>query len=330
MLAQRTLYRVALMLGVALLPCLAEAQRAMRIGVLHPGSAGEPASVQRLPFESALRELGWKPGADLRIEYRYAEGDIGKLPQLAAELAALQVRVIVARGASAINAARTASPKTPIVMSAGNDPIAEGFVQNLSRPGGFITGIALLTFELDAKRLELLKDTFPAIKRVAVLTNRDNEPKVNRARLSAIHDSAKALGLQLEFFEVRKSADIPQALAAIGRYRADAMLVRAEPIVMDRHRRDIAEAAARHRIPAIYWWRFYVDDGGLMSFGESIPGFHHKSAGYVDRILRGANPAELAIERPSKFEFVINLKAARALGVEIPKSVLFRADQLIE
>ena len=327
----RILCRAAMLFCVMLLPLAAAAQqRATLIGVLHPGSAKEPATVQRIPFETGLRELGWKPGANLVIEYRYAEGDISRLPQLAAELAALQPRVIVARGASAIVAARNASPKTPVVMSAGNDPVAEGFVQNLSRPGGTITGIALLTFELDAKRLELLKDAFPSIRRVAVLTNRDNEPKVNRARISAIHDSAKALGLELVFFEVRKSADVPDALAAIGRSRADALLVRAEPIVMDRHRRDIAEAAAKHRIPAMYWWRFYAEDGGLMSYGESIPGFHYKSATYVDRILRGANPAELAVERPSKFEFVINLKAAKALGVEIPKPVLFRADELIQ
>jgi putative tryptophan/tyrosine transport system substrate-binding protein len=300
-----------------------------RIGVLHPGSAKESPAIQREPFERGLRELGWKPGVDVIIDYRYAEGDTSRLPQLASELTGLKVSVIVARGASAINAARVASSSIPVVMAAGNDPIAEGFVQNLSRPGGTITGIALLTFELDGKRLELLKETLPGIRRVAVLTNRDNEPRVNAERITVLEKSAKALGLDVEIFEVRRSADIPGALAGIGRARPDALLVRAEPIVMDRHRREIADAAAKLRIPAVYWWRFYVEDGGLMSYGESIPGFHHLSATYVSRILRGAKAGDLAVERPSKFELVVNLRAAKALGIEIPKPVLFRADELI-
>jgi len=301
-----------------------------RVGVLHPGSSGEPAAVQREPFERGLRELGWKPGADVLIDYRYAEGDAGRLGQLARELASLPVTVFVARGNPAIGAARSANRDIPIVMSAGNDPVAEGHVQSLSRPGANITGISLLTFELDGKRLELLKDAFPKIRRVAVLTNPDNEPIVNDESIAALLRGAKALGLDVEIFQVRRSADVSGALAAIGAARADALLVRAEPIVMDRHRREIAQAAARYRLPAIYWWRFYVEDGGLMSYGESIPAFHHRSASYVSRILKGATAAELAIERPTKVDLVVNVTAANALGIAISKQVLQRADELIK
>jgi putative ABC transport system substrate-binding protein len=318
-------------LGVAMGRAQAQqAKRLARVGVLHPGSSKEATSVQREPFERGLRELGWVPGADVVIDYRYAEGDAAKLAQLAADLARSRADVIVARGGAAIHAARAASTSVPIVMSASNDPVAEGLVQNLSRPGGNITGIALLTFDLDGKRLELLKETFPVIGRLAVIASPDNEPRGYKDRIAEFRAGAKALKVQIEVFEVRRAEELAGAFASIERGRFDALMVRGDPRVTDPHRHEIVALAAKLRLPAMYWWRFYTEAGGLMSYGESIPAFHHRSATYVSRILKGANAGELAIERPSKFELTVNLKTAKALGIEIPKAILFRADDIIQ
>jgi putative ABC transport system substrate-binding protein len=318
------------LLGIAISRAEAQPGKIPRIGVLHPGSTKEAASVQREPFERGLRELGWTPGSDVVIDYRYAEGDAARLLQLAADLVQSRADVIVARGGAAIHAARAASTSVPIVMSASNDPVAEGVVQNLSRPGGNITGIALLTFDLDGKRLELLKETFPAIGRLAVIASPDNEPRGYKDRIAEFRAGAKALKVQIEVFEVRRAEELAGAFASIERGRFDALMVRGDPRVTDPHRHEIVALAAKLRLPAMYWWRFYTEAGGLMSYGESIPAFHHRSATYVSRILKGANAGELAIERPSKFELTVNLKAAKALGIEIPKAVLFRADEVIQ
>jgi putative ABC transport system substrate-binding protein len=309
---------------------IAQSGKIARVGVLHAGSAKEPASVQREPFERGLRENGWLPGSTVLLEYRFAEGNIAKLAELAADLVRSQVDVIVARGGVGVEAARKATSTIPIVMSASNDPVAEGLVQNLSRPGGNITGIALLTFELDGKRLELLKETFPGIRRVAVIANPENEPRGYKERIAVLRGDARRLRVELELFEITQAEEIAGAFASIGRGRFDGLMVRAEPRLMDQHRHEIVAMAAKQRLPAIYWWRFYAEAGGLMSYGESIPGFHHRSAAFVSRILKGANAADLAIERPSKFDLTINLKAAKALGIEIPKAMLFRADELIQ
>lgn len=323
------------LVGIALLGAIkdAAAQQAgklARIGVLHPGSAKEGPSVQREPFERGLRELGWIPGSNVVIDYRYADGDAAKLPQLAAELVRSKADVIVARGVPAIRAARNASASIPIVMSASNDPVAEGLVQNLSRPGGNITGIALLTFDLDGKRLELLKETLPAIQRVAVIASPDNEPRGYKDRIAELRAGASALKVSIELFEVKRAEELAGAFASIERGRFDALMVRGDPRVTDPHRHEIVARANKLRLPAIYWWRFYAEAGGLMSYGESIPGFHHRSASYVSRILKGANAGDLAIERPSKFDLTVNLKAAKALGIELPKAILFRADEVIQ
>jgi putative ABC transport system substrate-binding protein len=327
--------RRAAIVGIAVLAAtagrvMAQSGKIPRVGVLHAGSSKESATIQREPFERGLRELGWVPGSTVLIDYRYAEGNTSRLSVLAAELVRSKVDVMVARGNAAIDAARWTSATIPIVMSAGSDPVAEGIVQNLSRPGGNITGLALLTFELDGKRLELLKETFPGIGRVALIANPENEPRGYKGRIADLRADARALKVDLELFEVSQAAELASAFAAISRGRFDGLLVRAEPRLMDQQRHEIAAMAAKLRLPAMYWWRFYAEAGGLMSYGESIPGFHHRSAAYVSRILKGANPADLAIERPSKFELTINLKAAKALGVEIPKAMLFRADELIQ
>jgi putative ABC transport system substrate-binding protein len=321
-------------LGIALLG-LAPAAGAQlagkvaRVGVLRPGSSKEPASVQREPFERGLRELGWLPGSNVIIHYRYGEGDQARLPALAAELARERVDVIVAVGAAGAQAVRKASPDTPIVLSAAVDPVAEGLAETLARPGRNVTGIVLHTFDLDGKRLEILKEIFPQVRRVALIANPANEPFGYKQRMDAVRAGARRLKVDLEIFEVTNAEELVAGLAAIERGRFDALMARPEPRVMDQHRHRIVATAAKLRLPAMYAFRFYAEAGGLMSYGESIPAFHHRSASYVSRILKGVKAGDLAFERPTKFEFVVNLKTAKALGIELPKAALFRADEVI-
>jgi len=317
---------------VVLLPTasLAQSRKVPRVGILHAGSAKEADSVQREPFERGLRERGWLPGSTILIDYRYAEGDVSKLPQLAEQLAGSGVDVIVARATAAINAARRATRTIPIVMSAyPGDPVRDGIAKSMSRPGGNVTGIGGLT-ELDGKRLELLKDAFPNIRRVAVLTNPSLDGPAFAAQMAGLQAFAQKLGLQTQIYEVTRADQIAHAFEALSKARPHALLVRGDPEVLDIHRAAIAARAAQLRLPAIYWWRFFAEAGGLLSYGDSIPDFHYRSADFVDRILKGRKAGELAIEHPSKFELVVNLKAAKALAVEIPKAVTFRADHIIE
>jgi putative ABC transport system substrate-binding protein len=259
------------------------------------------------------------------LEYRYAEGSARRLGELAAELVRLKVDVIVARSRIAIEAARRASEAVPIVMSSAADPIADGFVKSLARPGGNITGIANLVTELESKRLELLRDAVPGLTRVAVLYHK--APHTPETLLAA---AGRRLGVEAEMFPVSRIQELPGAFAAMSRARVGAVLVRADTLLFEPNRVRVTELAARYRLPAIYPWRFYVEVGGLMSYATSIPAFHHRSATYVDRILRGARPGDLPIEQPTKFELVINLKTAKALGLTIPQSVVLRADELVE
>lgn len=308
----------------------AQARKIPRIGVLHVGSSMEPDAVQREPFERGLRDLGWVPRSSIFIDYRYAEGDRSKLPTLADDLVRSRVDVIVARGDAAIHAARKATSTIPIVMSAyAADPAVDGVIKNPSRPGGNVTGIGNF-LELDGKRLEILKDTFPSIRRVGVVSNPSLDAGRSAERMAQTRAAAAALKLQIQVFEITRPEQIAGTFAAIGEARPDALLVRGDPEVLDGHRAEIAAHAARLRVPAIYWWRFFVEAGGLMSYGTSIPGFHNRSATFVDRILKGARAGDLPIEQPTKFEFIVNLKTAKAIGIEIPKAVTFRADTIIE
>lgn len=321
-------------LGIALLGipagrALAQQRKVARVGVLRPGSAKEPGSVQREPFERGLRELGWVPGSDVVILYRYAEGDPARLPWLATELVKERIDVLVTTSV-AIEAIRRAAPHVPLVMAASTDPVAEGLAASLARPGRNSTGIAIQTFDLDGKRLEILKEAFPQMRRVALLANPTAEPFGYPERIAKVRVGARGLKVDLEIFEVRNADELMAALAAIERGRFDALIARPEPRVMDVYRQQIVAAAAKSKLRAIYAFRFYAEAGGLMSYGESIPAFHHRSASFVSRILKGANAGELAFERPTKFELTVNLKTAKALGIEIPKAILFRADHLIE
>lgn len=306
------------------------ATKVPRIGVLHAGSSQEESAIQRDPFERGLREHGWIPGSTVLITYVYGEGARGRLTEAAVQLVRSGVDIIVARGPAAIRAARDATATIPIVMSAGEDAVAEGFAKSLSRPGGNITGIDSLVFDLDAKRLALLKEAFPAVSRVAVLANPNTEPTQYEARIAMLQKGAQTLRVQTQVFEVRRRDDITAAFESIGRGRFDALLVRGDPQVLDPNRAMIVALVAKERMPAIYPWRFFVDAGGLMSYGTSLSGFHHRSAFYVDRILRGARAGDLSIEHPTKFELVVNAAAAKVQGLTISPSVLLRADQILQ
>jgi len=320
---------IAGVLGLVSPAALGQARRIPRVGVLHAGSSKEPITVQREPFERGLRDLGWNPGSTVVIEYRYAEGDNTRLTSLADELVRSGIDVIVARADVAIHAARKATATIPIVMAAyRGDPAADGIVKNVSRPGGNVTGIGNFS-ELDPKRLELLKDAFPRTRRVGVMANPALDVGTWPERMTMLNAAASALKLRLQFFEIQRPEQISRAFADAGKARLDALLVRGDPEVLDANRIQIAVKAAELRIPAIYWWRFFVEAGGLMSYGSSIPGLHNRSATYVDRILKGAKAGELAIEQPTKLELIVNLKAAKELGIRIPREFLQRADGVI-
>jgi putative tryptophan/tyrosine transport system substrate-binding protein len=323
---------VTLILSILVASLVADAQPAgkvYRIGRLAPGS---PEGFPFLEiFRQALHELGYIEGQNLVIEYRWAEGRDERLPDLAAELVRLPVDVLVPSGGStAIRAAQQATRTIPIVMVGASDPVAQGFVASLARPGGNITGLSLLNPELVGKRLELLKETVPQSTRVAVLANPGSAPTQSATTTSALTIAAQALGLHLQVVEVRRTEELDDAFASMTRAGADALLVQGEPRLLDGLRRRIVELAAQHRLPAMYTWRMYVDAGGLMSYGVSLREQYRRTAIYVDKILKGAKPAELPVEQPMKFELVINLKTAQALGLTMAPSVLFQADEVLQ
>jgi putative tryptophan/tyrosine transport system substrate-binding protein len=287
--------------------------------------------VQRTPFAQGLRELGWTPGGDILIEYRYAEGDVDRLPMLAAELVGLKVDVIVAATVPAILAVRQATSTIPIVMSATDDPVGRGLIESLVRPGGNVTGLASQADgNLDDKRLELLKEARPGLKSVGVLYPLAQRLVSGTPGFTGLDAAAAILGLQLQQFEISTASALPEIFDAIDRARVEALLVRQDPIVLEPHRSEMTAFARERRLPAVYPWRFYIDAGGLMAYGPSLPDIHRRSAGYVDKILKGAKPADLPVEQPTKFELVINLRTAKAIGLELPPALLYRADEVIE
>jgi len=326
---RRRLLLISLFCAFALLSD-AEAQRERRpvIGVLSPWASSFHPAGQRDPFERGLRELGWTPGSNIVIEQRYADGRPDRLPKLADELVQLKVDLIVAHGILAIRAAREATDTIPIVMAAAGDPVREGHVQSLARPGGNVTGLTLFAQgRLEPKQLQLLKEAVPGLTRVGVLANRSGDPEV----AEEISAAARTLGLQLQTFEVSAPGEIPEAFRTMTKAGVGALLVRADPLVLDPQSAQSAALALRHRLPAIYpWITIPANYGGLMSYNVSILDLHRRSASYVDRILKGAKPRDLPVEQPTRFELVINLKTAKALGITIPASLLTRADQLIE
>jgi putative ABC transport system substrate-binding protein len=277
-------------------------------------------------FRRGLRELGYEEAKNIVIEWRFAEGKLDRLPEFAAELVRLKVNVIVTGGEGATRAAKGATSTIPIVMAQSIDPIGYGFVDSLARPGGNITGISNLAPELSGKRLELLKEVVPRLSRVAVLGNSTIRDQAQE--LKEVERAAGAFAVKIQYLDVQNTKDIETAFRAARSGRVDALLVLQSPIYVS-HRKLLADFALKSRLPAIYYRGEFVDDGGLMTYGVSLTDLDRRAATYVDKILKGRKPADLPVEQPKKFEFIINLKAAKAIGLTIPPNVLVRADRVI-
>jgi ABC-type uncharacterized transport system substrate-binding protein len=324
-----TAFRALLVLGILVAPLATEAQqqgKVFRVGALTPAFPTSEPYPPLEAFRQGLRALGYVEGQNLVMEYRYAEG-FERLPELAAELVRLQVEVIVASGVPAIRAAQHTTRTIPIVMAGTADPVAAGGVASLARPGGNTTGLSCLSAELPGKRLELLKEAVPQSTRVAVLAKAAGPSE--SARWLNLTGAARALGLYLHVVELHSAEELDSAFAAMTRAGADALIVVADQALMDGLRGRIVDLAAKSRLPAMYDWKMYVDAGGLMSYGPSLSDIFRRAAVFVDKILKGAKPADLPVEQPTKFELVINLKTAQALGLTIPPTLLFQADEVI-
>jgi putative ABC transport system substrate-binding protein len=278
-------------------------------------------------FRQGLRELGYVEEENISVEYLFAEGRVDRLRALVTELVRLKVSVIVTEGTTATRFAKEATSTIPIVMAQDPDPVGTGFVASLARPGGNITGLSNLRPDLGGKRLEVLKETLPRLARVAILGTSSVPGTPQTLRETEL--AASAVGVQLQYLEVVAPKDIGTAFSAASRGRADAVFVLASPILLS-HRAQMADLAAKSRLPAMYYTAEFVRDGGLMSYGVNATDLFRRAATYVDKILKGAKPADLPVEQPTKFELVINLKTAKALGLTIPPSVFARADEVIE
>lgn len=295
-----------------------------RIGILRAGSAPDPFVEA---FRQSLRDLGHVEGKSIAIEYRWAEGKNERLPDFAADLVRLKVDVIVAAGPSATHSIKKATTTIPVVMAFDYDPVGSGAVDDLARPGGNITGLSALYPEISGKRLELLKEIVPKLSRLAILGS-STQPG-NAQALKEMELAARTLGVQLQYLEVRAPKDIESAFLAATQERADAVLVLTSPVFVSQ-RTELADLAIKSRVPATYQASEYVEAGGLMSYGVNIADLHRRAATYVDKILKGAKPADLPVEQPQKFELIINLKAAKRIGLTIPPNVLARADRVIK
>jgi putative tryptophan/tyrosine transport system substrate-binding protein len=310
-------------------PLAGEAQQAAkvpRIGYL----ALNPTPHLQEAFRQGLRDLGYVEGRNLVIEYRDAEGKAERLPALAAELVALKVDVILAAGTPAALATKQATRTLPIVFTAIADPVTSRLVTSLAQPGGNVTGLSVLAPELVGKCLEQLKQAVPGVSRVAVLWQPGGHgERTDKDTLEGADVAARALGVRLQFVEAKGPADIDRTFSDMTRARAGALTVLGGGMFFGVRRR-LVDLAAKNRLPAVYPWRDFVDAGGLMSYGANLADLYRRAATYVDKILKGAKPADLPVEQPTKFELVINLKTAKALGLTIPPSVLGRADEIIQ
>jgi putative ABC transport system substrate-binding protein len=314
--------------GLLAAPLAAQAQtrNVPRVGVLSLSATSQESIAAA--FRQGLRELGYVEGQTIGLEYRLAAGKEERFTDLVSELVHLKVDVIFATVAAAVRAAQRATKTIPIVTVV-NDPVAAGFVASVARPGGNITGLSMMSPEVVSKQLELLRQVLPKISRVAVLANPVNPGSAPQLRRAA--GVAAELGMRLQSLEARSLSEIDSAFVAMTRERADALLVLLDPTFgQPAPRERIAQLAARSRLPAMYALRLHVDAGGLMAYGADIFDLYRRTAVYVDKILKGAKPADLPIEQPTKFDLVINLKTAKALGLTIPPSLLQRADQVIE
>ena len=325
------LYRrefITLLGGAAAWPLVAHAQQVRKIhtiGYLNPGLAALPGVYTA--FTNALQVLGWIEGQNIAIERRYAENRLERLPELAAELVRLNVEIIVAVGTLGPLAAKRATSTIPIVMTASGDPLGSGLVASLAQPGGNVTGMSLMVPDIAGKRLELLKEILPRLVRVAELWNAANPyPAIV---FKETQTAARRFGIEVQSLEVRSPDDFDGAFEKIRRRRPDALIEVEDPLTNSLHKR-ILEFAAAEQLPSFHGTGEEVEAGGLISYGASIPDLFRRAAGYVDKILKGAKPADLPVEQPSKFELVINIKTAKALGLEVPPMLLARADKVIE
>ena len=294
-----------------------------RIGVLLGSFL--PESKEAQAFRQGLLDAGYADGRDVVIEWRSANGDFSQIPQLAADLVRSQVDVIVVESTPAARALKRVTSTIPIVMAVVGDPVGSGLVASLGHPGGNVTGLSMMMTELSAKRLQLLKEAIPRIARVAVLWNPDTRyPKI----IEDLKAAAPSLSIELSFVSVRTPEEFGPAFSAMSRARAQALYVIADSLFFN-HRTTLIKLASKGRLPAIYWQRNFPDESGLMSYGPNLGDQMRRSAGYVDKILKGAKPGDLPIEQPTQFELVVNLKTAKALGITIPESILLRADEVI-
>jgi putative tryptophan/tyrosine transport system substrate-binding protein len=320
---------VVILLAVAVIAEAQQSNKVPRIGYLSPL---DPATDFRRSeaIRLALRELGYIEGQNIAIEYRYAEGKRDRVPELAAELVRLKVDIIVAAGgALVIPVAKNATKTIPIVMvGVGLDPVEAGYVESLARPGGNITGLTILATDLGGKRLELLKEAVPKVARVAVLYDPVTPGGVRELK-EVLPVAARALGLTLQPWEVRSADDIDRVFASMGKQRLDGVYVTLGPLMLANQKRTVG-LALKSRLPSTYYYREAVEAGGLMSYGADLADSYRRVAYYVDRILKGAKPADLPVEQPTKFELVINLKTAKQIGLTIPPEVLARATKLIK
>jgi putative tryptophan/tyrosine transport system substrate-binding protein len=312
-------------------PLAAEGQRAEempRVGYINPGFPSDPIRMRRLEaFRQGLRELGYAEGRNIALEPRWAEGKYDRYPAIAADLVRLKVHVIVTIGGAATKAAKQVTKTIPIVMSLVTDPVESGLVGSLARPGGNVTGTSIMAPDLAGKQFELLKQAVPEVSRVALLWNPANPG--GAVQLREAEAAARAVGVRLQALETRDPQEIDSAFAAMTRQRAGVLVVLADAILYNQ-RQQIAELAAKSRLPSASALREYVEAGGLIAYSADSLDLERRSATFVDKILKGAKPADLPVEQPTKFELIINLKTAKALGLTIPPSVLLRADQVID
>jgi putative ABC transport system substrate-binding protein len=316
--------------GALAVPLGAEAQqqvgRIYRVGVLETRSAVLNAANMGM-FRQGMRELGYKEGQNLEVVYRSSDGRDERFPDLANELTRLKVDLILTRGTPASLAAKRATGTIPVVMASVGDPVGTGLVASLGRPGGNVTGLSNYNVEIYTKRIELLRELLPRLTQISGLFNIGNP--VNQIQWKEVERAARASGLQLQLLDVRRPEDLPRAFEAAAREHAEALIVALDGLTQA-NLRLIAELAAKQRLPSMFANKEYVDLGGLISYGPNDPHLYQRAATFVDKILKGAKPADLPIEQPTKFELAINLRTAKALGLTIPPGLLARADQIIE
>jgi len=311
-------------------PLVARAQeRVRRVGVLMSGNEDDPQAKARFTlFAQTLAELGWVEGRNLKIDLRWTRGDIALVREYSAELVRLAPDVILAQGTPNVAALKQATTSIPIVFAVVNDPVAQGFIASMAHPGGNITGFSFLEYSMIGKSLEMLQQVAPGIKHVAVMFNPDTYPYY-KIHLQSFETIARTLSLELTGALVRNPTDISDAITNIGQQPGGALLVTPDPFMVV-HRGTIIRAAAQYRVPATYSFLQHVQEGGLMSYGADTMDIFRRSVSYIDRILKGALPADLPAQAPVKFEIAINLKTAKALGLDIPPTLLARADAVIE